>query len=287
MFKASHPWESSERNAFMISKFESFKRIIILLLVALILFVAVFAQYLTPQDPYYTDFSIANKPPSAEHWCGTDSLGRDIFSRLILGTQASVLAALVLVVIVTFVGVVLGMLSGYYGGKVDTVIMLIVDTMLSFPDLVIALAIVGIVGVGLVPAMAAIIVVKWAKYARLTRSLVLKIREQSFLTAAITNGAKGSKIMFSHILPNIMPQIFVTASLDIGNTILMLSSLSFLGFGILPPTPEWGYMLNEARDSFLTSPYLIYGPGLTILIVVIIFNLFGDSMRDIFDTRGN
>lgn len=271
----------------MTSKLKTVKMTIVLFLVAIVIFVAIFAQYLTPQDPYYTDFFIANNPPSFEHWCGTDSLGRDIFSRLILGTQTSVLSALLLITITVVLGVVLGMFAGYYGGKVDIIIMRIVDTTLSFPDLVIALAIIGLVGNGLIPAMCAIIAVKWAKYARLTRSLVMKIKTQGFLITAITNGTKQHKIIFSHILPNIMPQIFVTASLDIGSIILMISSLSFLGFGILPPTPEWGYMLNEARGSFLTSPYLLYGPGTTILIVVVIFNLFGDSMRDLFDTRTN
>lgn len=271
----------------MTDKLKHIKLIVVLFLVAVVLFVAIFAPYLTPQDPFYTDFLVANNPPSADHWCGTDSLGRDIFSRLILGTQTSVLSALLLIVITTVLGVGLGMLAGYYDGKVDLVIMRIVDTTLSFPDLVIALAIIGLVGNGLFPAMCAIVAVKWAKYARLTRSLVMKIKTQGYLTAAITNGTKSYKIIFSHILPNIIPQIFVTATLDIGSIILMISSLSFLGFGVLPPTPEWGYMLNEARSSFLTAPYLLYGPGTTILIVVIIFNLFGDSMRDFFDTRAN
>lgn len=269
----------------MIKKLKKPKVLIVLFLVFSVIFVAFFAEHLTPQDPYHTDYFIANKGPSPEHWAGTDSLGRDIFSRLILGTQASVISALILIVITTVLGVVLGMIAGYCGGKIDTMIMRVVDTTLSFPDLVIALAIIGIVGTGLLPAMGAVVGVKWAKYARLTRSLVMKTKTQGYIVAAITNGSKFHKIIFSHILPNIVAQIFVTASLDIGSMILMLSSLSFLGFGILPPTPEWGYMLNEARGSFLTSPYLILGPGLAISIVVIIFNLFGDSMRDVFDTR--
>ncbi|MGL6261174.1 nickel transporter permease [Vibrio sp. WXL103] len=271
----------------MINKLKNAKTITILVMVGLVFFVAVFAPFLTPQDPYYTDFTRSNTAPSAEHWAGTDSLGRDIFSRLILGTQASVLSALALIILTTTVGVCLGMFAGYNGGRVDTFIMRIVDTMLSFPDLVLALAIIGIFGTGLLPAMVAIFAVKWAKYARLTRSLVMKIKTQNYLIAAITNGTKPHKIVFSHVFPNIIPQIFVAASLDIGSMILLLSSLSFLGFGILPPTPEWGYMLSEARGSFLTAPHLIFAPGVTMLIVVIIFNLFGDSMRDVFDTKSN
>ena len=269
----------------MISKFKSLRMIIILSLVGIVFFVAFFAPFLTPQDPYYSDLFRANQSPSAEHIAGTDSLGRDIFSRLILGTRASVLTALALIIITAIVGVTLGMIAGYYGGKIDTLIMRAVDTMLSFPDLILALAIIGIVGIGLIPAMGAIIAVSWAKYARLTRSLVMKTKTSTFLVAATTNGTKKRKIIFSHILPNIIPQIFVTAALDLGGMILTLASLSFLGFGILPPTPEWGYMLNEGRTSFLTAPWLIFYPGSAILTVVIIFNLFGDAMRDVFDTR--
>lgn len=257
----------------------------VLLMVCGVLFVAIFAQHLTTQDPYETSFIIANEPPNQEHWCGTDALGRDIFSRLILGTQTSVLSALVLVAVTTTLGLFVGIISGYFGGKLDAFLMRIVDTTLSFPDFIIALAIIGIVGNGLLPAMCAIIGVKWAKYARLTRSLTMKIKSQDFITAAVTNGSKNRNILFYHILPNLLPQIFVTASLDIGSMILMLSSLSFLGFGVLPPTPEWGYMLNEGRSFFLTAPYLLWYPGLAIFIVVVIFNLFGDCMRDIFDTK--
>lgn len=257
----------------------------VILLVLLVLFVAIFAQQLAPQDPYETSFINANQAPSEEHWCGTDALGRDIFSRLILGTQTSVLSALLLIVVTTSAGLIVGMVAGYYGGKIDIILMRIVDTTLSFPDFVIAIAIIGMVGTGLFPAMCAIVGVKWAKYARLTRSMAMKIKNQGFILAAVTNGTKKSKIIFFHILPNIIPQICVTASLDIGSMILMLSSLSFLGFGVLPPTPEWGYMLNEGRSSFLTSPYLLWGPGTAIFLVVMIFNLFGDSMRDIFDTK--
>lgn len=267
------------------SKQKKIQTVVILFFVFAVVFVAIFAEHLTPLDPYETSFIIANEAPSSEHWCGTDALGRDILSRLILGTQTSVLSALILVVITTVVGMTVGMISGYFGGKLDIFLMRIVDTTLSFPDFVIALAIIGMVGSGLIPAMCAIVGVKWAKYARLTRSLTMKIKSEDFITAAITNGCKSGKILYYHILPNLIPQIFVTASLDIGSMILMLSSLSFLGFGILPPTPEWGYMLNEGRGSFLTSPYLLWGPGTAIFIVVVIFNLFGDSMRDVFDTK--
>lgn len=282
MAKGSYP--RPLRGGFM-TKLKKIKLFTVLLLVGMVLFVAFFPYQLTPQDPFETNFIYANEPPSKDHWCGTDALGRDILSRLILGTRTSVLSALLLTVVTTISGVLVGMVAGYFGGKIDVVLMRIVDTTLSFPDFVIALAIIGLVGSGLFPAMCAVVGVKWAKYARLTRSLVMKIKTQNFIMAAKTNGTKRHKILFFHILPNVVPQIFVTATLDIGSMILMISSLSFLGFGVLPPTPEWGYMLNEARSSFLTSPYLLWGPGGAIFIVVVIFNLFGDCMRDVFDTR--
>ncbi len=267
------------------SKLKKAKHILVFFLVLTVSFLALCPEQFAPQDPYETSFIQANQPPSKEHYCGTDSLGRDIFSRLIVGTQTSVLAALVLVVVTSVSGVLVGLVSGYFGGKIDLVCMRIVDTTLSFPDFIIALAIIGMVGNGLIPAMCAILGVKWAKYARLTRSLVMKIKTQGFIVAAITNGTKEHKILVSHLLPNILPQIFVSASLDIGSMILMLSSLSFLGFGVQPPTPEWGYMLNEGRSSFLTSPYLLWGPGTAIFLAVMIFNLFGESIRELFDTK--
>ncbi len=270
----------------MNTPFKNTKRLILLILVALIFFVAIFAGFLTPQDPYASSFLDASQPPSAEHWCGTDSLGRDIFSRIIMGTQTSVLAALVLILSSVTIGVVVGLFAGFYGGKVDMVIMRVVDTMLSFPDLILALAIIGIFGMGLLSAMGAIIAVSWSKYARLSRSLVMKVKSSEYLVAAMTNGTSRAKTLFIHILPNIIPTIFVNGAMDIGGMILTLASLSFLGVGITPPTPEWGYMLNEGRGAFLTQPWLVFCPGAAILIVVIIFNLFGDSMRDAFDTRG-
>lgn len=258
---------------------------IYLFLVLIILFIAVFASYLTPYDPLAMDFTMVNKAPSDTHIMGTDTLGRDIFSRVIMGTQASVLSAFALIIVSCSFGMSLGIYSGYHGGKRDTVIMRITDAMLSFPDLILALAIIGIIGIGLLPAMVAIALVSWSKYARLARSLTMKVRSSEYLIAAKTNGTPDRKILFGHILPNVVPVVIVNSMLDVGGMILTLASLSFLGFGIQPPTPEWGYMLSEGRTYFLTSPWLLIYPGMALLIVVIIFNLFGDSLRDALDSR--
>lgn len=257
----------------------------LLTLVILVFLIAIFAPYITPYDPYQADFYNTGLKPSLKHLFGTDELGRDLFSRVILGARTTVFSALIIIIVSSVIGVSLGLIAGFYGKVIDAVIMRFVDVMLSFPNLIIALAIIGIVGMGILPAIISIIAVSWAQYARVTRSLVLKIKTADYVTAAKTNGTKQINIILRHILPNVMPQIIVTAMLDIGGMILMLSALSFLGFGIQPPTPEWGYMLSEGRKAFLSSPWLLYAPGLAILITVIIFNLYGDLLRDKLDTK--
>ncbi len=267
--------------------FSNPKFTILFILMVLIFVVALFAPFFAPMDPLADDFTKSNMAPGEEHLFGTDALGRDIFSRIIVGAQTSVLTALIMIVLTVAVGTLIGIVAGYFGGKTDMILMRATDTMMSFPDLILALAIVGIVGGGLVPAMISIVAVSWAKYARLGRSLVMQVKSQEYLVAAITNGCKKPVILFSHILPNIIPNIIVNGFLDIGGMMLTLASLSFLGFGVQPPTPEWGYMLSEGRKGFLTSPWLLYAPALAILIVVIIFNLFGDCLRDQLDNRDN
>lgn len=255
--------------------------------VCIILAVALLAPWITPQDPLQTSLADKLLPASSEHWFGTDALGRDLFSRIIYGTRASVLATLGLVAIVFFIGTTMGVISGYFGGAVDTVIMRIADTMIAFPDLILAIAVVGILGPSLSNAMIAIAVVSWTKYARLARSLVMKIRKRDYLTAATMTGSRLPHIFHAYLTPNILPTMVITATMDIGTTMLSLASLSFLGFGIQPPTPEWGYMLSESRQYFQSAPWLLLYPGFAILIVVIAFNLLGDSLRDILDPRGN
>ena len=183
------------------------------------------------------------------------------------------------------IGSVLGVIAGYFGGIVDAVIMRIADMMLAFPGLVLALAVAGIMGASIKNAIIAIVVVSWTKYARLARSLVLKIRDRDYVAAAIVTGSKTPYMLLRYMLPNALPTLIITAATDIGSMMLELASMSFLGFGAKPPAPEWGYMLNEGRACMQTAPWLMIFPGLAIFVVVVVFNMLGDSIRDILDPK--
>lgn len=254
-------------------------------LVLLVVAVAVAAPTIAGADPTAASLREAFQAPSAEHWFGTDALGRDMFSRVIWGTRTSVSSAVTLVAVILVIGTALGLIAGYFGGIVDAVIMRIADMMIAFPDLILAMAIAGILGPSLMNAIIAITVVSWTKYARMARSLVLKIRKRTFIAAAEINGSTHTHILVRYMLPNALPTMIVTAATDIGTMMLSLAGLSFLGMGVQPPTPEWGYMLSEGRSYILTSPWLLFFPGAAVFIVVVIFNLWGDSVRDIVDPR--
>lgn len=255
-------------------------------LVLLVVLVAVFAPFLTGgQDPTEGILANALQKPSSEHWFGTDKMGRDIFARVIFGTRASLTAALSVVVIIFAVGTVLGILAGYFGGIVDAVIMRFSDMMVSFPGMVLAIAIAGILGASIQNAVLAISMVSWTKYARLARSLVLKIRHRDYVAAAVVTGSKTPYILVKYMLPNALPTLIITGATDIGSMMLELAGLSFLGFGAQAPTPEWGLMLNEGRAYMSAAPWLMIFPGLAIFVVVVVFNLFGDSLRDVLDPR--
>lgn len=256
------------------------------ILAMVIVGVAVFAPWIAPKDPYEAVMLDSLKAPGQDGYiCGTDKLGRDILSRVIFGTRTSLVMTLILVAVIFVVGTFLGVLAGYFGGIVDTIIMRIADMMISFPGLVLAIAIAGMLGPNLVNAVIAISAVSWTKYARLSRSMVLKIRKNLYIEAAVVNGTKTAKILWKHILPNMVTQMIVTAAADIGTMMLELASLSFLGFGATAPTPEWGLMLNEGRTYMAKAPWLMIYPGIAIVIVVIVFNMLGDSIRDILDPR--
>ncbi len=254
-------------------------------LVLLLIIIALAAPVLSPYSPVEASMQNAFLPPSAEHIFGTDKLGRDNFSRVLYGARASLSGVLLLVFTVFVVGTTMGVLSGYYGGKVDIVIMRISDMMISFPGMILAIAVAGIMGGSLVNAVLALTIVSWTKYARLARSLVLKIKRRDFVEAAVVNGGSSSHILWVHILPNILPLLVVTAASDIGALMMELAGLSFLGFGSQPPAPEWGLMLNEGRQQLQTAPWLMIFPGLAIFITVVIFNLWGDNLRDVLDPR--
>ena len=201
------------------------------------------------------------------------------------GASYSLSSVLLLVAVIFAVGTSLGVLAGYFGGKVDTVIMRISDMMISFPGMILAIAIAGILGGSLINAIIALTIVTWTKYARLARSMVLKIKKRDFVEAAVVNGGKPTHILWKHIVPNILPLMIITAASDIGAMMMELAGLSFLGFGSQPPTPEWGLMLNEGRQQLQTAPWLMFFPGLAIFLTVVVFNLWGDSLRDVLDPR--
>lgn len=256
------------------------------LLALLIILGAVFAPVLTggvsPTDAVLKD---ALQAPSAKHICGTDKLGRDVFARVIYGARTSLTATFAVVAIIFVLGSVLGVLAGYFGGWVDTIIMRIADMMVSFPGMVFAIAIAGILGASVKNAVIAVALVSWTKYARLARSLVLKIRNRDFVSAAIVTGSKTPYILRKYMLPNVIPTLVIAAATDIGGMMLELAGLSFLSFGAKAPTPEWGLMLNEGRQFISNAPWMMFYPGLAIFVVVVVFNLLGDALRDVLDPR--
>ena len=256
------------------------------ILAILIVLTAVFAPVITGGvSPTEGELMNAIQPPGPGHIFGTDNLGRDIFTRVIYGARISLTAAFAVVILIFVIGTFLGILAGYFGGVVDTVIMRIADMLISFPGLVLALAVAGIMGASIRNAVIAIAVVSWTKYARLARSLVLKIRHRDFVAAAIVSGSKTPYILFRYMLPNALPTLVITAATDIGSMMLELASLSFLGFGAKAPAAEWGLMLNEGRAYMQAAPWLMVFPGLAIFITVVVFNMLGDSLRDILDPR--
>lgn len=251
-----------------------------------IIFAAIFAPVITGGvDPLKGSLMDALLPPCKEHIFGTDKMGRDIFTRVIYGARASLTATFGVVALIFLIGSVMGIISGYFGGIVDAVIMRIADMMLAFPGLVLALAVAGIMGASIKNAIIAIVVVSWTKYARLARSLVLKIRDRDYVAAAIVTGSKTPYMLLRYMLPNALPTLIITAATDVGSMMLELAAMSFLGFGAKPPAPEWGYMLNEGRACMQTAPWLMIFPGLAIFVVVVVFNMLGDSVRDILDPK--
>ena len=257
-----------------------------LTLALLIILAAVFAPVITGGvDPSTGSLKDGLQSPGAEHIFGTDKLGRDIFTRVIYGARTSLTATFCVVVLIFSIGSVMGVLAGYFGGWVDMVIMRIADMMVAFPGMVFAMAIAGILGASVKNAVIAVALVSWTKYARLARSLVLKIRNRDFVSAAVVTGSKTFYILRNYMLPNVIPTLVITAATDIGGMMLELAGLSFLGFGAKAPTPEWGLMLNEGRQFVQNAPWMMIYPGAAIFIVVVVFNMLGDGLRDILDPR--
>ena len=255
------------------------------LIVGLIAGAALAAPLVAPHDPNAIDARAILASPNREHWLGTDNLGRDIFSRLVYGARWSLGAAGAAAVAIVLLGITVGVIAGYIGGLVDDVTMRIVDVLLAFPSLVLALAIVGTLGPSLQNVLIGMVAVWWVDYARVMRGLTLGVRDREYVTAAQCAGASASHVMLRHILPNVIPSVLVLATLELGGLILAISGLSFLGLGAQPPTPEWGTMLNDGRPFFQRAPQLMLYPGLAITLVVVGCNLLGDGLRDVLDPR--
>lgn len=250
-----------------------------------VILMAVFAPYLVPYDPYEQDLASALLPPGGAHLLGTDRYGRDMLSRVIVGSQSTIFSALLLVLVITVIGSAVGILCGYHGGKLDSFLMRLSDIFLAFPGMVFAIAVASVMSGGIMNAVVALACISWPKYARIARSQVMTVKRTSFMDAAKLSGSGTFKIIVKHIVPNIAGPVVVTAVLDIGTMIMEIAGLSFLGLGATPPTAEWGSMMSNGRSMLQTSPWVILAPGAAIFLTVMIFNLAGDTVRDMLDPR--
>lgn len=244
-----------------------------------------FSEYLCPYDPYMQDLSIAKAQPSWQHILGTDRYGRDMLSRVIIGSRTSILSTLLLVGFITVLGSVIGIVCAWKGKTIDNMLMRLSDMFLAFPGLVFALAVAAVLGGGVQNAIIALAAVSWPKFARVARSQTLVQKESTYIKAAKLAGCRTSRLIFKHIIPNIAGPILVTAVLDIGTMMMELAGLSFLGLGAKPPVAEWGSMMSDTRNLLVTHPWVTMAPGLAIFSSVMVFNLLGDTVRDWLDPR--
>lgn len=282
---ASDPAHVTIRKQRIRKDYTKVRLIVFLVLVGILLLIAAFAPHITPYDPYAQDLSQALLAPGDGHFLGTDRYGRDMLSRVIMGSQTTIYASLLLVLIIVVVGMIVGVICGWKGGKLDTVLMRISDVFLAFPGMVFAIAVAGVLAGGLMNAVVALAAISWPKFARLARSQVLSIRGLPYIQAAKLAGSGTGKIIWKHILPNITGPIIVTAVLEIGTMIMELAGLSFLGLGATPPLAEWGSMMSNGRSMLQTCPWVVLAPGAAIFITVVLFNLLGDTVRDVMDPR--
>ena len=254
-------------------------------LAAALLLITIFAKYICPYDPYAQDLTQAMQPPSAAHLMGTDTYGRDMLSRVLIGAQTSISSTFALVAIITVFGTVVGIFCGYYGGIVDSVMMRISDVCLAFPGLVFAMAVAAILDGGVRNAVIALALISWPKYSRIARGQTLSVKNLPYMQASQMAGDSVLQMIFRHGLPNIAGPILVTSMLDIGTMMMEIAGLSFLGLGAQPPVAEWGSMMSSGRSMLQTYPWIVLSPGLAIFISVVIFNLLGDSIRDYMDPK--
>jgi glutathione transport system permease protein len=253
--------------------------------IALLVIIAVSAEMIIPYGPNEYNYQALLEPPGAAHWFGTDEFGRDIFSRILCGTRISLGVGIFSVTLGAVFGTVLGLLSGYYGGLLDSAIMRVCDTLFAFPGIILAIAIVALMGPGLGNVIIAVALFGTPSFARLVRSSTLAIKNSVFVLAARGTGCRDLRILFRHILPGAVSNIIIQFSMNIGTSILTASSLSFLGMGAQAPTPEWGLMLSTGRNYMLTTWHTTFFPGLAIFFTVLSFNLLGDGLRDALDPK--
>jgi peptide/nickel transport system permease protein len=255
-------------------------------LVLIFTILTIFAPLISPQDPAHIDLPARLSPPSAAHWCGTDELGRDILSRLIYGSRISMLVGSSVVAASLSLGLIIGSLAGYYGGRLDRFINIVVmNAFLSFPGILLAIAFVAFRGPGIFNLVLALSLGGWVGYARLVRAQVLAAREKEYVEAARALGARDLRIITRHILPNIIQPVIVQAAIGMAGAILAEATMSFLGLGVPPPTASWGTMLNDGRAHLFDSPHLVLFPAAAVMLAVLSFNFIGDALRDYLDPR--
>ena len=263
-------------------------RFAILSLLALIfVFFALFASVLAPFDPLESHYADMLKPPSTTYLFGTDQLGRDLFSRILYGGKSSLLIAFAVTAIISTVGILVGTIAGFTGGFFDNVLMRFSDMLMAFPGYIFTIALVSFIGIGLPNMILAMSLTGWTYYARISRSLVLSVKNNVYIEQARLGGASHMRILLLYIIPNVLPSLLVNIFQDIGGKLLTISGLSLLGLGSPPPTPEWGFMLSEGKNYMYSAPWMLIFPGLVILVSVVIFNLLGDCIQDLMNPKEN
>ena len=264
------------------------KNIILILGIIISIFIiciTIFAPFIEPHDPTKMELSQKFIPPCSEFVLGTDHMGRDILSRIIEGSRVSLLTAVFVVAISVVIGLILGLISGYMGGTIDMIIMRIVDVLLAFPAIIFALAISTVLGTGQINLIIAICCIQWTRYARVARGEAILIKNSEYIEAAKAIGNNSFQIIVKYVFPNVISKILILASLDIGTIILYCASLSFLGLGAQPPSPDWGVMISEGKEYMQYAPWISISPGLAIAISALAFNMLGDGLRDMLDPR--
>lgn len=280
-----------ERNSLRRKIFSKFSKNILLvtgsIIVLFFIIVAVFAPFIATHNPALTNLDAVFTTPNSTYLFGTDALGRDVFSRVVYGARISLFVGFIAVGISLIIGVILGLISGYYGRVVDSIIMRFTDIMLCFPTFFLILAVIAFLKPSIINVMVVIGVTGWMGVARLVRAEVMSVKNREYITAARLQGLSHVKIMFKHILPNVLSPVFVTATLGVASAILLESSLSFLGLGVLPPTPSWGNILTEGQNNIINAWWLSLFPGIAIVLTALGYNLLGEGLRDALDHKNN